>query len=290
MSPASNHKVTHTIHIGLTAVSLSSLGALFLKLMQLALYFDSESGLLRPDLGASLLQWGVYLTFAIAVGFSFWTALAIRESRKLELKPSIGAGISIFVAGICCLAQSVVNLLGGNFQQLNKKLDILAIVSTAFCFLTAVFLIVIAYRVIGTGKKPSILFFIVPILWSLILIVQLLMSYPSSVSLQADAERTICAGLALWFLLDMSRRFSSEPPVNSPIRIFLLILAPVVLFSCSLPYAIMWLFGIRDAREAMPYLALFGISIIGFANFIQIAVNASYQMQHTRSKKASDEE
>lgn len=290
MSPASNHRVTHTVHIGLMAVAFFSLGAAFLKLMLLALYFDPEAGALRSDLGASLLRWGGFLMFLAAAGFALWTAFALNRSRKLRLTPSIGAGISVFAAGICCLAQSVANLLGGNFQQRNNKPDYLAITSTVFCFLTAIFLIIIAYQMIGTGKRSSVLLFTVPILWSLILMVQLLMAYPSFVSLQADTERTVCAGMALWFLLDTARRFSSDFPANSPFRIFLLLMAPFVLLTGSLPYAVMWLLGVRDAREVMPYLALFGLSIIGFAHFIQIAVNVRYQMQHVRSKKPADSE
>ena len=277
-----------------------SAGLAILKLIQLFIYFDPADGLLRSAFARFLLDGVLAVGIAGLLAAGVLLARTVLSAGELPIRPLPIGGIALGVTAVCFLGQAILDVIGG-FQKSgayfvnaayskepawSQQLDWSRLILAGLGFLSAIALGFAAWTVISR-RRPSAFCFLPPVLWSGLLLVDLLMSYPRVISFQSDASKTVCAVLTLLFVMDVAEQFTDDGAPDNWLRYLLRIAAPGVIFVTTLPYVVVWIFGIRDASPRVPYLALLGLSLYGAVNFMQISASAVHCLRKKQKLAAS---
>lgn len=270
------------IQYGLMVVLVLPVLLAAVKTFELLFYYDSATGMLGGGGGAAVFRWILGIGTAVTVAAGIWVSVEInRAAGSYRLGRPLVLGIGLFVAGVFFLGQSVSDLLvvlsdhrlkiGG----LQADISYLQVAVSAFGLVTGVVIIGLAYMLIATGRRPNALFSMVPAVWCVLFMLNLLYSYENLVSMQDNAVKTVCGVLALLFLYYFGRSFSGlDDGIEAGPGVFARVLFPGIGFLTTAPYCIAWLCGVRDRAGNMPYLALAGLSVLAAISLMQLCVGA----------------
>lgn len=273
--------------------------AVIIRTVLLLFYFDKETGLPIDNSFTLFLNLAVYGLIAIIVVINLQLAMDIAPITgrfKLSMPPI--AGYSLFLTAIAFLIQGVVSFLRDLFKFLEwNALDIAVkekiaamtvyfpLVIDIFAVLSAVAFYLAAmehFRDDGDGFKPT-KSFIIPVLWCALLVLELVINALNVITVQNIMEKTILYLLVLLFVYYAAMwGYGLEPKRKSVFSIFIRAVFPVISLTLTLPYAIAYLFGVRDTTSLTPLIALIGLSTYGFIILLQYLVASVYFVSKTK--------
>ena len=94
------------LRYGLATVLALPLVLAAVKIVQLLLFFDEDTGMLSPGGGAAVLQWILGIGGAAVLGLGVWMTLVLREAGLLPSRPHPG-GRAGTVSGRALLSGTV---------------------------------------------------------------------------------------------------------------------------------------------------------------------------------------
>lgn len=258
-----------------------------IKTIQILLFYDESTGMLQENEAVQIMNWIVVGGMILLGLFEVWMSLIIHTAEshfRLGMPPILGVGM--FIAGIFFLGQVAADLL---FVLDNSRLKIggpygdisvLQVLLSVMGLFTAVMLIMMAYSIIATGKRPSPLLSIIPLGWCILFSVQLLFSYENLISMQDNMVKTELGVLSLAFLYYMARSLSGMDGIKEArLGVIARVLFPGVSLVGAVPYCVAYLFGCHDRVGNMPYLALVGLSVLSGICLTQLCVGALYGLR-----------
>jgi len=261
------------LHGGMTAALTLPVLLAAAKTIELLLFYDASTGMLDPSGGMPLVL-GIGTVLVLISGVL--TASLLRRSGTFCTSGQpITTGVGIFLSGVCFLGQTACDLLSvlGDSTLIigGPKADItyLQIAVSVFSLLTGGVMIAIAYRMIATGKRPYPVLALVPTLWCILFMMNLLYSYENLVSMQDNAEKTAAGVLALLFCYYFGRELGSGGDKPSLVELLSRTLFPGIGFLLTVPYCVAWVCGVRDRASNMPYLALAGLAVLAGISLVQ---------------------
>lgn len=272
---------------GFTQVGLFSLLAAVLRLFQMIVFHDEQANMLMQNTFVTVLNWLIFLCTAwvVVCGVRMGIAISVAGSRpngpkrgREKIPPVIGFGL--LGLGVFFLIQAALDLAA----VLSTGFDFIAWAQFLFCLLSAVTFFRMGYQVSAHGRAAGGLLEIAPLVWALLTVVRLLISYASVISYQSDAERTIVSLLAVSFLAAMSRWLGGERDAYKPTYMMAAALFPGVALGAALPYAALFPFGIRDAVPSTPYFAQLGLALFGLFMLLYLSVNAVIRLEQRRRR------
>lgn len=257
------------LRYGLATVLALPLVLAAVKIVQLLLFFDEDTGMLSPGGGAAVLQWILGIGGAAVLGLGVWMTLVLREAGGYYLPgPTLADGLGQFLAGLCFLGQSVADLL---LIMDNRRLKIggptgdiawIQVAVSAAGLLLAGLLIAMAYRTIAAGKRPPALVSTLPAVWCALFMMSLLYTHENTVSLQDNAAKTLAGVLGMLCCYYLGRSLCGLDGRTEPAAgLWFRLVFPGIGFLCSAPYCAAYLAGVGDRAGNMPYLALTGLSL-----------------------------
>ena len=159
-----NKKNMRTIDIFTYLIAALGLLLTIMEIVRAVLFYNPATGLLDKTFAGSVMGCIFPIGLAAMLLLS-WKLAAIVKAANVKVKPSLPLGIGLFITGLFFVAQCVVDIIGG-FVYIDGSPDTVGIVTSLFCFFSAVAFIIMAYTVVTTGKKPSSYFCIIPLLWN----------------------------------------------------------------------------------------------------------------------------
>lgn len=297
MRPDHTGKQHLSLNVGLLLVTVVPILMAGMKTLQLILCYDKTSGLLAQSTTATAFSVLLWICAAGVAAAGIWMGVTInglsvpfRTGRPMLL------GIGLFVVGICFLGQSVADLLA--FLEIAEKLlqpgstgtgeagflaylhdtwgiGPIQIAVSVIGFITAIAFIVMAYSVVATGRRPHLIVGLIPVIWCVVYMFNLMYTYENLVSMQTNGVKTGVAILTVLFLYYMARNlWDLDGKREAPLGVFARILFPGFAFAEAMPYCVVYLMGIRDRVGNMPYLALTGLALYGGVGLIQLYLGA----------------
>ena len=271
------------IRYGMLAVLVLPLVLAAVKTVQLLLFFDAETGMLSSGKGANFLQWILWIGGGIVLAVGSWMTFELRRAKGYYLPaPTLEEGVGLFAAGICFFGQAVSDLLlimedrrlkiGGA----NGDISWLQVVVSAAGLLLAAALIVMAYRMIATGKRPPALVGALPAVWCMLFMLSLMYTFENVVSVQENTVKTLTGVLAMMCSYYLGRSCSGIDGREESIGgVWFRLVFPGIGFAASMPYCVAYLMQVRERAGNVPYLAVMGLSLWAGVSAVQLCRRAA---------------
>ncbi|MEG0693458.1 MAG: hypothetical protein RR444_10310 [Oscillospiraceae bacterium] len=245
-----------------------SLFAIAIKIVQLSMFHNDRTGLLNQSPLSSFL--GVVAVVCMLYVIVEYILLTLKVKRlagyvNLTTQPLIG--LSLVMVAVCFFFQGIMDILTslttGTSTALSSIINILTIVS-------AVDYAVQGLEIVWEKRKRHFILNMVPVVWSIAVLMNVMLTYPTTVSMQSNASKVLCCALLVMFMYYTARwACGYEHQFMSAIGVFFRISFFSLTVMFVLPYCIVYLFGIKDSSQNMPYLALLGLSLYGFVVLLQ---------------------
>lgn len=252
----------------LTRTLIATAVGVILKTWQLVVcYNPSGNGLLKNTAEGKWLSLGVVLMLLwIAAEYLLFSlsqrkhALSAPVTGKLTSLAWIGVGL---VMG----AEGLLRLLSG-FQ--GRKPDVIFLIASGLEIVSALVFLTEGLFSKKEGTFAS-LALIVPVLWSVLVLVQVTLRYPTVVAMQLPASKVILCCVAVLFLLYQVRFLCGGGSEDGMLAsLFFRFASPCLLLTFSLPYGVAWLSGIRDKVQDVPYFAFIALGVYGLFALIEV--------------------
>lgn len=275
------NKQEKALDSGFTQVGLFSLLVSVLKLFQMIVFHEEKTNMLMQNGIVTALNWTIALVVVLMLYCAVKTGLALSAagppaSSREKLPPVIGFGL--LGVGVFFLVQAALDLAA----VLSRGFDFLPWAQTVFCLLSAVAFFRMGYQVSSHGAVSGNPLDFAPLVWGLLTVVRLLISYASTVSYQSDMVRTMIALLGICFITAVIKWLSGDPAVYQPVSMVICAAYPGLSLAASLPYVLLFPFGVRDAIATTPYFAQLGLALFGFFTLLCLAVNAVIRLEARR--------
>ncbi|MFZ2538700.1 MAG: hypothetical protein WAX04_07345 [Oscillospiraceae bacterium] len=245
-----------------------SLFAIAMKVLQLVMFHNSKTGLLNLSFLSNLFGMMVVVCMLyVTVEYVLLTIKVKKIAGYVNLVTQPLIGLSLVMVGVCFLFQGIMGILTslttGTSTALSSIISILTIIS-------AVAYGIQGLEIISEKRKRHFLLNMVPVVWSIAVLMNVMLTYPTTVSVQSNISKVICCGLLVMFLYYTARwACGYEQSFMSAVGVFFRISFSALTLMFVLPYCLVYLFGIKDSVQNMPYLALLGLSIYGFIVLLQ---------------------
>lgn len=252
--------ILRTIFVAVFAVAI--------KVVQLVVFDDAATGLLKRSSISTVI--GIIVILCICYVVFEYIMLTLKLKRlagyvNITTQPLIG--LSLVMVGICFLFQGITDILtglttsGGTF--LMSIINVLTIVS-------AVDYGIQGFEIISEKRRQHFILNMVPVVWSIAVLMNVVMTCPTVVSMQSNAEKVICCSLLALFMYYTARwACGYEQNFMSHVGVFFRVSFSVLTIILVFPYCISYLFGAKDSMYNMPYIAMFGLAIYGFLVLLQ---------------------
>lgn len=263
MNSAEPQKGRLSLAIEIMLLVVVSIGLTGVKLVQLILFADLSTGLLRRDPLSDLLG-GV-----VAGGVILLLILGALILRSFGKNPSAAfggfrmSGVVLFLMAVCFIGQFLMDYTAGFDTESSGAA--LTIVHALLGLASGIGFLFSAFRRRPGKPRPGIAVSVLAVLWNVALVICLLYVSPEMVSLQSSMLKVLGALLTLLYLYGILREtVETQGGWGIWIYRYVQIVVPGVLLVLTLPYLLAGLFGIGDSVSSMPYLALLGVSIGAF--------------------------
>lgn len=238
-----------------------------LKTWQLVVcYNPSGNGLLKNTAEGKWLSLGVVLMLLwIAAEYLLFSL----SQRKHALSAPVTGKLTSFAwigVGLVMGAEGLLRLLSG-FQS--RKPDVIFLIASGFEIISALVFLTEGFFPKKEGVVAS-LALIVPVLWSVLVLVQVTLRYPTVVAMQLPASKVILCAIAVLFLLYQVRFLCGGESEAAFSSLFFRFASPCLLLTFSLPYGVAWLSGIRDKVQDVPYFAFVALGVYGLFALIEV--------------------
>ncbi len=141
-------------------------------------------------------------------------------------------------------------------------------------------------EIISERRKQRFLLNMVPVVWSITVLMNVMLTYPTTVSMQSNISKIVCCGLLMMFLYYTARwACGYEQSFMSAVGVFFRISFSMLTLMFVFPYCIVYLFGIKDSVQNMPYLAMLGLSIYGFVVLLQYMALSIHKIERKNKLK-----
>lgn len=247
---------------------LVSLFSIVIKIVQISVYHDKVTGLIKTTPMSIFLQTIVVLCVLYIVFECLRVTFKVKKivaNVKVNTKPIIG--LTTIMVGICFLFQGIMDTLTG-FTTKNVKAMFLIVGVLGIA--TAIDFFIQGFSMVSGNFKSNFTLNIIPVLWGIAVLMNVLITYPVVVSIQPNISKVLCSCLLLLFLYFICKwNCGYEEKTNFLVSVFI----KLSYFSLSiifiLPYCIVYLFGVRDDIINVPYIALLGLALYGFIILMQ---------------------
>lgn len=279
MSADTVKNIEKQINNSILRTLLAALFAIILKTLQLIFFHNDITGLLNQSFLSSLLGVAVVVCMLYVVGE--YILLTLKMKREIgyvnptSTQPLIG--LALVLVGICFLFQGIVDILSSlttsSGTMLTTIIGILTIVS-------AVDYAIQGLEIIWDKPKRHFVLHMVPVVWSIAVLMNVMVTYPLIVSMQSNVAKVLCSALLVMFMYYTARwACGYENHVMSTVGVFFRTAFPCLMLMFIFPYCIAFLFGVKDGGQNMPYLAMLGLSIYGFITLFQYLVLSISKLQ-----------
>lgn len=252
----------------LTRTLIATAVGVILKTWQLVVcYNPSGNGLLKNTAEGKWLSLGVVLMLLwIAAEYLFFS---LSQRKKTVSVPVTGKLTSLAWIGVGLVmgAEGLLRIIAG---LQSRKPDVIFLLASGFEIVSALVFLAEGLFAKKEGAFAS-LTLAVPILWSVLVLVQVTLRYPTVVAMQLPASKIILCCIAVMFLLYQVRFLcGGESETETLSSLFSRFASPCLLLTFSLPYGVAWLSGIRDKMPDVPYFAFVALGIYGLFALIEV--------------------
>ena len=259
-----------------------SLFAIVIKVLQLSIYHNAETGLL--DHSAMSTALGVITVLCMVYVAIEYVFLTIRVKRlagyvKLTTQPLIG--LTLVLVAICFFFQGIMGILT---ELTSKTGTALTGVINLLTIISAVDYGIQGVEIVLGKKKSHFWLHMIPVIWSVAVLMNVVVTCPLTVSMQSTISKVVCCGLLVMFMYYTARWACGYENRSSSwtgffFRVSFCSLGTIWVF----PYCLVYLFGVKDDTQNMPYLAILGLTLYGFVVLLQYMVLMIHKVE--RQKK-----
>lgn len=270
---------------------LLALIAISIKTIQIVLFYDPLSGLVSKNFSSS----GLGLLATLIVAITFLINLKITLNLKEDEKPVKIGSIMLFVfamvvTAICFIIQGIVGLIIHTkdyshklkelrFDDINASIsfsermpELLYLFTDIACIICALVFVTIALKTFKSRKLNSQYFFLIPVVWGAISLICTVIEISNRVSVQSNVSKVLSSIFALIFLLYIFL-ISIKSNATKKFSIILMSISfGSILLALTLPYAIAFVFGVRDIDFNIPIFAYIGLSLLSIDLYIETSI------------------
>lgn len=281
----------------LVTVIVAIIGVLF-KTMQLVMFFDKKTGMIANQPFANIFHWISVACMIVVVLITLnLSTYIVPTTRFFELGTPRIAGYILFCTTILFILQGMIDLSGhimdyldlntriaeGNLNDATKTSllipNIFSMVVDVFCLLSALSFYVLAMEYVREDDKKHLVLYLIPVIWSALVLVNVIIAAPSVVSIQSNGTKAILSILVIAFLYFVSLwACGYEPRQKTFFSLFVRMAFPTVSMVMVIPYLISFLFGVRDNVMNVPFLSILGLSLYGVVVMLQFLSGCCFQL------------
>lgn len=270
-----------------------------LRAIQLILLYDKSTGLIKLGTTAIALEMGVISCVVITIVIMIMVAIQIAPLTKYyELGTPTLAGYVLFVTTLLFLLQGMFGAADHYFFMQDYLFEIknmdydnmekmrllmphyLALATDVFCILSAFSFYVLAMEYVREDEKKHLALYLVPVVWSTLVMISAIISVGSVVSIQSSWEKVVVTGFVMLFLYYTSYwACGYERRPKTTLAVFMRIVFPITSVIMVVPYLIAKLFRVKDVFVDIPYLAYLGLALYGVVVMIQFLGGASFILE-----------
>ena len=186
--------ITFVLNILLTIV------AIIFKAIQLTKFYDPVTSMVSltgtSEFYGYIVFACIFLIIILSVGMGVLISV---NSKKIPIENNKPTGIMMLISSLCFFIQSIVDIykLLPQIQQHSHNINIsiptnpsitsmltFAVISNIFCFLSAICFLIMSIKIIRGTKERYMLPFCIPVMWSTVLLISLMVSTPNTVSVE----------------------------------------------------------------------------------------------------------
>lgn len=280
----------------LVTIVVALIGTLF-KTTQIIVFFNRNTGLINNTVISNIFNFIVLICFLFIVARLFLLSIKILPTTEhFNIGTPRFVGYILFFTTLLFVLQGVIDLsshimdyydISTKIQYLNLSPDekklmlfplIYSIVIDVFCLLSALSFYVLAMEYVRQDEKKHLFLYLIPVIWSTLVLINIIISVPNVVSYQTTYEKSTLMTFAILFLYYISYwACGYESKKKTAFSVFFRVSFSIVTSMFVIPYLIAFIFRIKDSIVNIPYLALFGLLVYGFIVMLQfLAGSCSY--------------
>lgn len=266
-----------------------SVFAIALKVVQLLAFSNSATGLLDVSLMSTVIGVAVFICMAyVAYEYIMLTLKVKRLAGYVNITTQPIIGLSLVMVGVCFLFQGISDILTG---LTSKSSTFLVSIINILTIVSAVDYGIQGFEIIGQKRKTHFILNMVPVLWSIAVLMNVIITGPTVVSFQSNTAKVICCSIVALFMYYTARwACGYEKNFMSHVGVFFRISFSCLTFIFVLPYCLAYLFGVKDSMYNMPYIAMLGLAIYGLLVLLQYMALSLSKIQHRQDNKQQKEQ
>ena len=267
-------RISHTI----VRTLIAFVAIIALKTFQIIHFYDAKTGLLNETIFKNVLTVLVYIIIGYVVVEYVLLVRWIRDNiGYVESKSTQIGGLVLIIVGFCFMIQGIMGLLPHLFASV---IDLRSVLTDIFCLLSAVTYFIKGMSIVLGNKKQYMGINIVPVIWSMLVLLDVMLTYPIIISVQTGFSKALTAAfLTLFMYYDFRCNCGYEKEFKSWASVFVRISFGFIMGAWNLPYCIAYLFKVRDDTINMPYIALLGLLLYGFIILMQYMSQAVIKVE-----------